>query len=213
MMRINLLPPEILEKRRAERRIVYVAIAAVLVLVLLGIVWVYGYMHVDARQQSLDARLQEVQAAQAKADMLAVFEQKEQVLQARQAVAEEALSGKMNWAKVFDELSLVMPTQLWLTSIGWDQDSGLVLDGYAVDSETDVPDSGHKSIAKMLVRLSDLDDLFDVWLNNSVKTTFLDEGVIQFNCTARVGTSVAAPSVESPLATPSGTTTPTTATP
>lgn len=196
MMRINLLPPEILEKRRAERRIVYVAIAAVLVIAVLGIVWAYGYMRVDSRQQSLDTRLQEVQATQAKADMLAVFEQKEQDLQQRKAIADATLANRVNWTKLFDELSLVMPTDIWVSSLAWAEDSGLVITGYAIDSATDVPDVGHKSIAKMLVRLAELDDLYDVWLTNSVRASFLDSPVIQFSSTAKVRTETAVSSTD-----------------
>jgi Tfp pilus assembly protein PilN len=202
MMRINLLPPEILEKRRAERRIIYVAIAAVLIFAVLGVVWVFSYMRVDAKQQDLDVRLQEIQATQAKADMLAVFEQKEQDLQARKAIAEAALAGRKNWAKLFDELSLVMPTDIWITSMAWGQESGLGVEGFALDSGTDSPDYGHKTIAKLLVRLADLDGLFDVWLSNSVKTSYLEDPVIQFSATAQVGSSLDA------SATPSTSTTP-----
>jgi len=36
-MRVNLLPPEILERRRAERRMVYVAFAFIGVVIVLGV--------------------------------------------------------------------------------------------------------------------------------------------------------------------------------
>ncbi|MDO9556774.1 MAG: hypothetical protein Q7J82_04255 [Coriobacteriia bacterium] len=202
MMRINLLPPEILEKRKAERRIVYVAIVAVLIFVVLGIVWAYSYARVDAKQQDLDARLQEVQATQAKAEVLAIFEQKEQDLQQRKAIAAATLANKVNWTKLFDELSLVMPTDIWVSSLAWGEDSGLAIGGYAIDSATDTPDVGHKSIAKMLVRLADLDDLYDVWLTNSVKASFLESPVIQFSSTAKVRTETAVPSADATTTTP-----------
>lgn len=212
-MRINLLPPEILEKRRAEKRIIYVALVAMLIFIMLAVVWVLAYMRVDSKQMDLEVRLQEVQATQAKADVLAVFEQKEQDLQARKAVAEQALLNRMNWARLFDELSLVMPTDMWVSSMAWDQDTGIALDGFAIDRATDTPDAGHKSIAKMLVRLADLGDLYDVWLTNSTKTLFLDQPAIQFTATARVRTSTSAPSAESSGSISSGATTTTVNTP
>ncbi|GAB4283826.1 MAG: hypothetical protein Kow0067_05250 [Coriobacteriia bacterium] len=190
-MRINLLPPEILEKRRAEKRIVYVALVAVVLLVVLAGVWVLGYLRVESRRDTLDAKEQEIQATQAQAQQLAIFEQKESELQARKAVADEALQARRNWAKLFDELSLILPNDIWLSVMSFAEDSGLQLDGYSVDSDEDSPDLGHTAIAKMLVRLADLDGLYDVWLTNSVKAEYEDQGVIQFTATSKVATTTA----------------------
>ncbi|MDI6900212.1 MAG: hypothetical protein QMC79_00785 [Anaerosomatales bacterium] len=190
-MRINLLPPEILEKRRAEKRIVYVALVAVVLFVVLAGVWVLGYLRVESRRDTLDTKEQEIQATQAQAQQLAIFEQKESELQARKAVAEEALAARRNWAKLFDEVSLVLPNDIWIGVANFGEDAGLKLDGYAVDSDEDSPDLGHKAIAKMLVRLADLDQLYDVWLTNSVKTLYEQQGVIQFSATSKVATTTA----------------------
>jgi hypothetical protein len=63
---------------------------------------------------------------------------------------------------------------------------GLSITGYAVDTPNDTPDVGHKSIAKTLVRLADLDQLSDVWLTTSSKVLFLEQDAIQFSITAKV---------------------------
>ncbi len=188
-MRINLLPPEILEKRKAERRLIYVVAAAILVVVVLAGVFGFAWLQTKAKQQEVAAAEQELAATQARASELAVFEQKSVELQRRKSVADAALAGRISWSKLYDELSLVIPTDMWVTVMNANEDTGLQIDGYAVDSASDSPDMGHKSIAKLLVRLADLDQLFDVWLTNAAKTTINESPVIQFSVTASVSES------------------------
>jgi Tfp pilus assembly protein PilN len=194
MMRINLLPPEILEKRKSERRLVYVALVAVLVLVILAGVWGVAFMRVNAKKQEVAARQQELAQTQARAAELKVFEDKSLELQRRKAVADTALMGRRNWARLFDEISLVMPTDVWATTLNATEGQGLQIDGYAIDSASDSPDLGHKSIAKLLVRLANLDQLFDVWLTNASKVELETSPVIQFTVTASVSQSTTASS-------------------
>jgi len=199
-MRINLLPPEILEKRRAESRIVYLGVVAAVVLVVLAVVWVFAYQRVGTAQSDLDAKQQQVQMTQAKADTLAIFEQKEQDLQARQAIAQQALAGRQNWAKLLDEISLVLPTDVWLSTMTFDQTAGLNIGGYAIDDTTDSPDVGQKTIAKTLVRLADLDGVYNVWLADSLKTDFEGNKAIQFSLTAGLQPEASQAASETPTA-------------
>lgn len=193
-MRINLLPPEILEKRKAEKRLVYVALVAVLVIVALVGVYGFAYVQMKAKESQVASREQELASATARANELQVFEEKAIELQRRKSVADVALTGRVNWARLFDEVSLVMPTDMWATVMNTDEKTGLSLDGYALDSATDSPDLGHKSIAKLLVRLADLDQLNDVWLTNASKTAVNEADVIQFSVTAGVSESTVASS-------------------
>ncbi|TDB38937.1 MAG: hypothetical protein D9V44_04500 [Actinobacteria bacterium] len=194
MMRINLLPPEILEKRKGEKRLVYVAVVAVIVVIVLAGVYGLAYMQTSAKKTQVAAREQELATTQTRANELAVFEEKSLELERRKAVADTALAGRFNWSRLYDEISLVMPTDLWATVLNTDENTGLTLDGYALDSASDTPDLGHKSIAKLLVRLADLDQLYDVWLTNAAKTELNERGVIQFSVTAGVSESTVASS-------------------
>ena len=186
MMRINLLPPEILERRKAERRIGWVVIAAIGVAVVLVGVWGFGYFRLQDKQDELAQVQQLVQSTQAQADQLAVFEQRATELEGRRTTAQRALGTRRNWGKLLDELSLVLPSDVWLQTLVAAEAGGLSMNGYAVDAPGDSPDAGHKSIAKTLVRLADLDDLYDVWLTSSTKSTFAEQPAIQFSITAAV---------------------------
>lgn len=184
-MRINLLPREILEQRRAEKRVGWVAAGALAVAVVLGAVWLYGDFRLNEKQNELAAIEQQMQAIQAQADQLAVFEMRASELEERRQIARSALAGRLDTARLLEEVSLVLPTDLWVETMLLDETAGLSIAGYAVDSTEDAPYVGHKAIAKGLVRLADLDTLSDVWLTNSTKTLFKEQAVIQFSITAK----------------------------
>lgn len=189
-MRVNLLPPEILERRTAEKRIGWVVVGAIVVALLLAGVWATAVFKLQAQKDELASIEQETQAIQAQADQLAIFEMRASELDDRREIVQTALGGRVDWPRLLDEVSLVLPSDLWAQTIVVDQDAGLSLAGYAVDSPSDAPDLGHKAIAKGLVRLADLDPLYDVWLVNSAKTKYAEQDAIQFMITAKVKSPV-----------------------
>ncbi len=191
-MRINLLPPEILERRQAEQRIKYVVFAALGVAALLAIVWMVTYARVQGKEGDLAALQQEVEMANAQAAQLAIFEERAAELEARRTTVQQALGDRIEWARIYDEVSLVLPSDIWLQSMAVNEESGVSLNGYAIDVPGDSPDAGHKAIAKALVRLADLEAFYDVWLTNSSKATFEDQPAIQFSISTQVVTPEAA---------------------
>lgn len=188
MMRINLLPPETLDRRRAEKRIGYVVVAAIGIAILLAGVWGFAYMQLKNKEKELASIQQQVASATAQADQLKVFEDRATDLGTRRAIVAQAFAGRRDWAKLLHEISLVLPEDVWAQAITAGESEGLVLTGYAVDTPDDNPDLGHKSIAKTLVRLADLEQLSDVWLTSSSKVLFLEQDAIQFTITAKVDT-------------------------
>lgn len=186
MMRINLLPPETLDRRKAEKRIGYVVLAAVGLAIVLAGVWGLAYMRLSGRQNELAMVEQEVRTTQAQAAQLAVFEERAVDLEERRTIVTQVFEGRRDWARLFDELSLVLPDDVWVQSLNAGEAEGITMTGYAVDAPHDSPDIGHKSIAKALVRLADLEQLSDVWLTSSQKALFADQDAIQFTMTAKV---------------------------
>jgi Tfp pilus assembly protein PilN len=189
MIRINLLPKDILERRRYERFFIWVYAAGVLVVVALVGVWLVLGLQVQQKNRDLQSLQEQASQLRAEADAFAVFEQKQSDLTARQTVAQTALAGRIDWAKVSNEISLVLPSDVWAKSIVASQDSGLELTLVA-DDPVDAPDLGQKSVARTMVRLNDLSSLFDVWLKASSKGK-IQQGdsqaqIIEFQLTTQV---------------------------
>ena len=189
MIRVNLLPKEILEKRRYERYFVWVYAAAAIISVVLIGVWLIMGVQVQQKNRDLQTLQEEANKLRAEADAFAIFEQKQTDLTSRQTVAQQALSGRVDWAKVSNEMSLVLPSDVWVKSIIANQDGGVQLTLASVDA-ADAPDVGQKSVARTMVRLNDLGSLYDVWLKASAKGA-IQQGeaqtpIIEFQLTAQV---------------------------
>lgn len=195
MLRVNLLPREIIEKRKFERYLGFVVLGGfVAILVVLG-VWGILAINVSSKNATLQQDMQTAAQLSQQADAYSIFEQKEETLKSREAVARQALDRRIDWGRLMNEFSLILPSDVWAVNISAAEDTGLNLDLIAVDSSTDVPDVGHKTVAKTLVRLADLEQVENVWLLQSTKGFFLDgeDGpMIQF----QVSSSVVRPPAE-----------------
>lgn len=186
MMRVNLLPPEILQRRQAEKRIGWVAVGALVIAVVFAMVWGLAQFQLQSKEGELASIEQQVQAVQTQADQLAIFEIRADELGLRRATAQRALGGRIGWARIFDEISLVLPSDMWVQSMVASEEDGFALSGYTLDSPSDAPDVGHKVIAKALVRLAELESIYDVWLSSSVKDEYEDQPAIQYMITTKV---------------------------
>lgn len=192
MTRINLLPPEIIEKRKFEGRITYVILGGIGVALLLVALYSFAAWQVKNKNGVLDQNQALATQLRAQANAYEIFQQKEDLLQQQLDVASTALAARIDWGRIANELSLVMPSDVWLIHVQGSEENGLEIVGYAVDSDTDVPDVGHKAVAKTLVRLADLELLDDVWLTSSQKTELegTESRVIEFSITTGVVQSV-----------------------
>ena len=186
MMRVNLLPRETLERRKAEKRIGWVAIGALGLAVVLAGVWGVATLRVQSREDELASLQQQVSTTQAAADQLAIFETRASELEARRGTVQQALSGRVAWARLFDELSLVLPSDAWVQTVAATEDEGMQLAGYVIDVPADNPDSGHSTIAKILVRFADLEQLSDVWLTSSAKDEYEEQPAIAFTVASQI---------------------------
>lgn len=187
MVRINLLPPEITEKRKYESIFGIVVIAGVVVI---GVVFaLYGFFLLQVSSKQADLQDVQTEAAQtvAQAEAYRVFEQREGVLAQRLATAQLALAGRVDWGRLTNEISLVLPDDTWIQTFGASE-TGLTMLCIALDDELTSTD--HKAVARTLVRLAQLEQLNNVWLSTSAKST-LSEGeweqsIITFSVTTGI---------------------------
>lgn len=182
MIRINLLPPEISQKRKDEKRWSWVILGAALMAAVLIGVFALLQVQVSIEQNEIASVKQQAESLQQSAARFQVFQQKQADLENRKRIAGLALAGRIDWSKLYSEVALVLPTDIYLMRLGSTepkaaagtvpaQPGRMSVDGKALDFPNDVPDLGYKSVAKMLVRLAELDQISNVWLARSAKPT------------------------------------------
>lgn len=199
MTNINLLPPEIRQKRAAERRRLLMGALAILVLAAVAGVYVFAGMLAGMEANKL-ARLKE-ENAQALKDITEyeVFQKQKDELAAKQKVVSDAMAGSIPWYKLMNEISLIIPAEVWLTSFDGDGEKGVTMSGEAIDRAGDAPDTGHKPVAKWMVRMSVIPMLSDIWLSSSSK----GEGVVKFETSAKVKPPASSSAAPAPPGAPS----------
>lgn len=203
MIRINLLPPEIIERRKYERFYPYVFVATAILLAVVLVSWGGIQLMLSARNQELQ-RIQESAAAlEQDAAKLAVFELKEQELGRRQEAVGLALAGRKDMGRLAEEISLVLPEEVWVQTITMSQDLqvGMTAGLFAPNPLGNKVTDGYKSVASTLVRLGSLELLENVWLTNAesveysafqgVVTENPAVGVVSFGVSAVVATPTA----------------------
>ncbi len=206
MVRINLLPAEILDKRRFEGRFSWVLVVAIILGAAIVITFVVGLLIAGLKSQELEAKQAEVTSLQEQAEAYKVFEDRMAELSGKQGVVQGAKQGRIDWGRLATEVSLVLPSDVWVERLTADQGGGIQIQGWAVDDPDDVPDAGFKTIAATLVRLASLEQLHSVWLTSSNKAIFANTGkdAISFTITTGVRSQDATQSPSGVPAPPEG---------
>ena len=204
MRRIDLMPATYAERRKQRRAVGMVAVAGLVIVAVLVAWWVFLGTQISAEEE----RLAEVQATnadlQAQIDELARFARLEQEVQQRQAALQTAMTGDVDWPAVLTEVAMVVPGEVWLTSL---QGSAVTDETSPVgteDAEIDVAERepfgrvqfqgtslSMPGIGKWMIRLGSVKDFQAVWLNSAteipaqieqgVPASFDFDSTIEFN--------------------------------
>ncbi len=215
MIRINLLPPEIVEKRRVESRRLLLVASGLAVLAVLGLVWAFGAVVVMNKETTVASQEQAASAAAAQAEQFKIFSDRSSELAKRQQVADTAIAGRIDWSRLMSDVALVLPSQLWLEKFTGTQVTAAVsntpgksstttataggsaggtgatlnLGGWSLYSSK-AADGGFKPVAKLLVRLDGLSQLKNVWLESAELRTkgFKNQDAVNWGTVADIAT-------------------------
>lgn len=177
-MRINLLPPEILERQRIRRRAVLMGAAVVVIIVgMIGFAFLQQQRRAAveedvAAQQGINAGLQQEIGALQEFDLL------QQELTASQGELAILLDNEVLWSGVLRDISLVIPSEAWLTSF-----SGFVFtpeNQPLAEGQQGIIDTGligqitfngqafdHRVVALWLARMEEIEGFVNPWLDST----------------------------------------------
>jgi Tfp pilus assembly protein PilN len=103
-VKINLLPKEIRDRRKGEKFIVIGIVVLAVTIASLGFAYTYNNMRISDGEKNLADLKAKSQRMQASIQSLQVYEQKLAEINAKKAVVDKALTGKIEWSKELEEL-------------------------------------------------------------------------------------------------------------
>jgi Tfp pilus assembly protein PilN len=191
-MRINLLPPEVLERQRTRRRTVGAVIVGVIVLAAIG---AYYFLQVSKLNEvEEDITAQEATNAQLQAQIAELQDVAglEQEIARTRDLLNSLLSDRVLWSDVLRSISLVIPSEVWLEGLnGQAGTATTATEDTAAPTTTGsfTPGQGivgqisftgkafsHRDVALWLSRLEDVRGFVNPWLTTSTKSG--GEGVL-----------------------------------
>lgn len=167
VVKVNLLPGEIQDKRRAEKLILAGLIGMVAIAACLAGVFMYNIWRIDNAENDLVLLSDQVAKMESAIQELRVYEVRLAEVQKKREIVEKALADRIIWSKLLEELMIITPNDLSLATLSGNGDA--VTFSGEIQDPLDAPDSGHKPVAKWLIRLGELRLQPDVWLSSSDK--------------------------------------------
>jgi len=183
---VNLLPPELRRRQRA-RQLTMAVVAGMAALVLLMLVlFVFEGTRLASANKQLAAQDAANTQLQGEINGLQRFDQLKQDVQSRQALAASLTQGEVMWSGVLHDLSLVIPSPVYLTqftgTLSSSPGSTQTLPngaGLVGSLQFQGVAQGHPDVATWLTRLEQVTG----WVNPWVSTAQLTEVGITFSGT------------------------------
>jgi Tfp pilus assembly protein PilN len=196
MRAVNLLPRDQNQRtiKKESLPVLIGACSAVLVAAVLGAMFMVGSGKVAAQQRKLDDRNRIYQALPPPPAGPSVAQQQLAGEQsARVSALSTALTSRVAWDRVFREFSLVLPDDVWLTTLSAKSPispltnvstslAGAAPSQFTIEGRT----YSHDGVARLLSRLQVVPDLTNVQLQSSTLAKVGGQNVVQFSIAADI---------------------------
>ena len=117
MTQVNLLPTEVREGQKSRRALAAVILAVGAAVFLLLFIYTLQTARLANANHKLAAQEALNQSLQTQINSLQQFAQLKAEVSLRQTLTQQALSNQVRWSGVLRDISMVIPNQMWLTSL------------------------------------------------------------------------------------------------
>ena len=203
MTRIDLIPPELVEKHQARRIIGMVAVGTAVIFVILFLVYFLTLGRVMVATSRVDQITAENKKVQTYIAKLKPYNDRKTVLDDRQKIIETIVADQVLWSSVLNDISMVVPNDVWLSSVKMDISSILTSKATASSSSKTVAKApitivgdafNHAAVARWLVHLGEVNQFRSVWLDYATEMAMAplpgapaaETKVIEFQTTVRL---------------------------
>lgn len=192
MKRINLLPPEMAQRRLVKRRALSLVVAGALVVALLGTVTFWRFVELGNQTERRDEAQAQVETLEDERDSLREFAELEALVSRKERTLALVMANDVEWSRILTELSMIIPEEAWLTSFGGAAAVPEVQEGQAPVGPSigtvnfsavtfEFPD-----VAKWIIRLQGMKSLQNVWVPSASKDALGSRQVVNFTSTAEL---------------------------
>jgi Tfp pilus assembly protein PilN len=193
MRQINLLPPEIGERRRVREITLLIGAAGLALLGLLIVVFLVQTARIAGERDHLAEAKRANAALQRQVNELQAFVQIQQTVQTKAQLLTQLTQNEVRWSVLLNDVSLVIPTDVWLTTFtGTVQVSGGT-GNQPVTSVGNISMAGstfsHLDVAKWLSRLSMVREFTFPYLTLSAKGGEGATEIVTFNSSVNLSTA------------------------
>ena len=205
MRAVNLLPRDSLRERSVTAQNLPAVVGGgmgFLVVAALAAGYLSASSKVASAQRELDAANTQLSATPIPPAPPARVDTTPAVVSAEQAprlqAVSAALSQRIAWDRILREFSLVLPNDVWISSLSMTAPTNGATNGFSINGTT----YGYDSVARMLSRMNLIPDLSQVVLQSTAKSGRL----VQFGLSANIKGAPAPPAPVVPAPAPTGTT-------
>lgn len=199
MRNINLLPPEVAERRRVRQQSGLLVVLFVAFLALLAVIWFFRNLEVGRQEDRRDRASAEARGLQVQVTALQEFADLEKSVEERRETLSTIMQGDVAWSRLLIELSMIIPGDSWLTAFT----------GTVADQDNEQPPATQPStagaaapptklgeltfvgntfdfpgVAKWISRLQELKSLQNIWVSSATKSLIGTRDVIGFSSTS-----------------------------
>jgi Tfp pilus assembly protein PilN len=187
--RINLLPPELAQRKRARQILSSLGAGGIALILALGLVYGLQAARLASERHRLEVQEERNDELQAKIAQLAAVDRSQRLLKQRQELLASLTKSEVRWSTVLSDVSLVIPSDAWLTTftgtvniVADDSEGAQVLGSITLNGVT----FSHVDVAKWLTRLSSVEQFTFPYLSLSQKGTIGDTLVVNFNSSVQL---------------------------
>jgi Tfp pilus assembly protein PilN len=202
MRAVNLLPRDSGQRtiKKESLPVLVGACAGLLVAAVLGAMFMMGSGKIASQQRKLDDLNRQFQALPPPPPGPSVAQQQLAGEQsARVSALTSALSSRVSWDRVFREFSLILPDDVWLTSLSAKSPISPATNASSTGGST-VPSMftlqgrtySHDGVARLLSRLQLVPDLTNVQLISSTRSKVGSQPVVEFTIAADIASATGA---------------------
>jgi Tfp pilus assembly protein PilN len=188
--RINLLPPELAQRKRARQLLSTLGAGGIVLIVLLGIVYAIAVARLASEHHALEVQQEKNDALQAQIAQLNEIARSQVLLKQKSDLLTTLTASEVRWSTVLSDVSLVIPSDAWLTTFTGNVSTTPGTTPEGVASYGSVTMNGttfsQDDVAKWLTRLDAVEQFTFPYLSLSQKDTIADTVVVTFNSSVQL---------------------------